>query len=254
MCTLTIHREASRVLATMNRDEALVRGPERLPEVHRPAGGPAWIAPHDTDKGGTWMGVNDQGLVACLLNAYMPGESLLPDPTANFRSRGEIIPQLLQKDSIDAGLHWLLHELDLSQYPSFTLVLSCPEWSKSFQWLRARGMKEIPIDTEWYLLSSSGWDSVEVIAWRLENFESWRASGADHVDTLPRFHLIQEEGAEDRSPLMKRDWSETRSITQALVDPELGRAELRYWAKPTRDSKAPDTTLDLRLGEDVGVR
>ena len=225
----------------MNRDEALTRAPETPPVVHDISGGGHWIAPHDSEQGGTWMGVNSFGVIACLLNAYLPGETLRPDPTGQYRSRGEIIPAVLECGTADAAIAYVANELNPENYPSFNLLIFAPGIGRCITWLRQGELIWQEVDEAWTLRSSSGWDSVEVKKWREGAFEKWRTSGEEMVDHLPKFHLIQEAGHEERSPLMKRDWSETRSVTQVELDLVMGEAVLRYWPDPHPYSEHPDT-------------
>ncbi len=247
MCTVTIYRGNGALVATMNRDEALIRAPELRPEIMHAPDGVAWIAPRDSERGGTWMGVNNYGVVACLLNAYQPGESLLPDTTGRFRTRGEIVSTLLAQGDGRAARRWLRDSLDPHAYPSFTLLVASPEGAVSWEWLGEHGPAETELVEDWVLRSSSGWDSLDVRLWREERFAQWRREGEPHVGTLPSFHLIQEPGHAERSPLMRRSWSATRSITQARILPESGRVELRYWPEPAPDSREPGAHCSLPL-------
>jgi uncharacterized protein with NRDE domain len=52
----------------MNRDDLADR-PEAAP-AEWPSAKPAFVAPKDLQAGGTWIGVNDHGVIACLLNRY----------------------------------------------------------------------------------------------------------------------------------------------------------------------------------------
>ncbi len=246
MCTVTIQRTGSGFTATMNRDEAYSRAPERKPELHAAANGD-WVAPIDSEKGGTWMGANACGVVACIMNAYQPGESLLPDTTGRYRTRGEIVPAVLAAGDGDAAQHWIKSELDAAQYPSFTLLVASLDQTLICEWLGKGSLTTITNRDPWLVRSSSGWDSAEVVRWREERFNRWIADGAAHIDTLPAFHLLQEAGHAERSPLMRREWSATRSITQARVHANPGRVELRYWPTPTPETRDAATHCSLRL-------
>lgn len=228
----------------MNRDETLTRGAETPPQLHE---NPRWLAPHDTDKGGTWIGANEHGVVACLLNAYKPGESLLPDPSTHYRTRGEIIPMLLEQGSTDAGLAWLASAFDPTPYPSFTLSLTSPSASRIYTWYKDDGLTEEKLSDQWTIRSSSGWDSADVIHWREQRFAQWLAEGGKMRDTLPEFHVLREPGKEDFSPLMKRDWSATRSITQVEVDVHAANICMRYWPQPAPESHEPEFTRSIGL-------
>lgn len=247
MCTVSVFRSDTEIIATMNRDEAFARAPERRPEVRAGVSGADWLAPLDGEKGGTWMGVNAFGVAACLLNAYQPGESLLPDVSGTHRTRGEIIPALLSAGDADAAQRWVDAALDPLPYPSFTLLLITPAETLTYEWLGRATLRATTLTVPWALRSSSGWDSADVIRWREEHFAKWVDSGAPYLDSLPAFHLLQEPGHAERSPLMRREWSGTRSITQARVDLDRGRAELLYWSEPTPESRIPSAHASLGL-------
>ena len=231
----------------MNRDEMLARGPESPPRMHYNDAVPAWMAPHDSDKGGTWMGANAHGVIACLLNAYLPGESLLPDTSGEFPSRGEIIPALLEAGDGPAVLSWLSDAFRPEAYASFTLLVITPDKSVSYEWLR-QGRPEIDeFSSDWIIRSSAGWDSEEIGLWREERFAEWREAGCKSIDTLPAFHLLRDPKHVEWSPLMQREWAVTRSITQVCVSNGPRRVDMRYWPEPTPDSREPEAYLTLTL-------
>lgn len=246
MCTVTIQRTDSGFTATMNRDEAYSRAPECKPEIREGTLGD-WAAPFDSEKGGTWMGVNAWGVAACIMNAYQPGESLLPDTTGRYRTRGEIIPALLAAGDSDAARRWIERELKPEQYPSFTLLVAAPEQTAIYEWFGKNVLNVSENRDEWLVRSSSGWDSADVTRWREERFSRWVAEGAPHLDALPAFHLLQEPGHTGRSPLMRREWSATRSITQARVRTQAARIDLRYWPAPTTETREAAAHCSLRL-------
>jgi len=127
MCTVTIRRGPEDLLVTMNRDERWTRDAERPPTLH-PAGPgrPAWMAPPDGERCGTWIGANDAGVVACLLNGYAPGDlDLFARP--DVPSRGEIIPALLGYRP-EAASGWIRDGLGASRgrlAPHHLLLLAC---------------------------------------------------------------------------------------------------------------------------------
>ncbi len=249
MCTVSIHHSAKEVLVTFNRDELISRASEFPPIVHD--GPPRWVAPKDSERGGTWMGANEHGVIACLLNMYMPGESLLPDPKHPLPTRGDIIPNLLQRGPAKTGIDWLFNVFDPARYPSFSVHVVWPEGSSRFIWRRNGGIETETVKGEWYVYSSSGWDSQDVTQWREDRFAQWLREGALRKGTLPDFHLIQEAGHEDRSPLMRREWSSTRSITQVRLNYRDHRVEMRYWARPTPRSEAPHATESIALNDEA---
>jgi hypothetical protein len=91
MCTLTfIAGDTSHHIA-MNRDERITRGAGKPPETHH-GGGTKAIYPSDGD-GGTWIGVNERGIVLALLNWNDVASPRERDGKA--RSRGQVIPALI---------------------------------------------------------------------------------------------------------------------------------------------------------------
>ena len=65
--------------------------------------------------------------------------------------------------------------------------------------------------------------------------------------TAPGFNFYQAPGREEWSPLMIRDWSATRSVTQVAVEMAEGRVHLRYWPNPTPAPIDPAHSLELPL-------
>ncbi|MEO0478746.1 MAG: NRDE family protein [Planctomycetota bacterium] len=108
MCTLTIVPVAGgpdrtlRFRVVFNRDERRNRRPGEAPRLRRVAGRTA-IWPLDPAGGGTWIAVNESGLVFSLLNRTPNGDGktwLGPDP--NAKSRGRLIPALVASDSLES--------------------------------------------------------------------------------------------------------------------------------------------------------
>ena len=125
MCTVSIvpHDEGFRLLC--NRDEALSRPLAIPPKWHAVRSGTA-VYPIDPQGGGTWIGVNNNGVAVALLNrqdARGVGTSR-PSTDGLVRSRGEIAVALLGAGSLgDARVH--LARLDAASYPPFlALVVS----------------------------------------------------------------------------------------------------------------------------------
>lgn len=119
MCTvLLLHRpgHAWPLLLAANRDERLDR-PWSAPARHWP-GRPSILAGRDDSAGGTWMGLNDAGVLAAVLNR--PG-SLGPAP--GKRSRGELPIAALDAASAEAAARRLA-TLDAAAWRPFNLVLA----------------------------------------------------------------------------------------------------------------------------------
>lgn len=131
MCTVVILRRPGHpwpVLLGANRDEMKDR-PWRPPARHWPDR-PEVVAGLDEQAGGTWMGVNDHGLVAGVLNRPM---SL--GPAADKRSRGELVLEAL--DHADAAAAAAaLTDIDPAAYRPFNLFVID---NRDGFWLRNEG-------------------------------------------------------------------------------------------------------------------
>ncbi|MGH7096590.1 MAG: NRDE family protein [Stellaceae bacterium] len=137
MCTLIILRRPGHrwpVLIGANRDEMIER-PARPPARHWPDR-PEVVAGLDVLAGGSWLGVNDWGVAAAVLNRT---GSLGPLP--GRRSRGELVLEALDHaDAADATA--ALSALDPAAYRSFNLILAD---SRDGFWLRHAGEGRIDV-------------------------------------------------------------------------------------------------------------
>jgi hypothetical protein len=116
------------VLLGANRDEMLDR-PWDPPARHWPDR-PGVVAGRDRLAGGSWLGLNDEGVVAGILNRP---NSLGPE--AGRRSRGELVLEALDHaDAADAA--WALADLDPAAYRGFNMVIAD---NRNAFWLRNLG-------------------------------------------------------------------------------------------------------------------
>lgn len=103
MCTLLIARNLFRfyplVVAT-NRDERLLR-PSSGPKLW--GGAPKMLAPVDDVFGGTWIGVNEYGVLAAVTNRLS-----IPHESGQLLSRGMLIPAALEGRTAMEGLKRIL--------------------------------------------------------------------------------------------------------------------------------------------------
>ena len=130
MCTVVILRRPGHawpLLLAGNRDEMMDR-PWDAPARHWPDR-PDVVAGRDRLAGGTWLGLNDSGVVAILLNR----RGTL-GPANDARSRGELPLEALDHataaDAADA-----LRHLDPSAYRTFNLVIAD---AQNAYWLASR--------------------------------------------------------------------------------------------------------------------
>ena len=137
MCTLVILRRPDHpwpVIIGANRDEMIGR-PAAAPARHWPDR-PEVVAGLDRLAGGSWLGINDWGVAAAILNRH---GSLGPAP--GQRSRGELVLEALDHaDAVDAAE--ALSHLDPAAYRSFNLIVAD---NRDAFWLRHSQGKRVEV-------------------------------------------------------------------------------------------------------------
>lgn len=122
MCTLALYLQVFAdlpLLVAANRDEHFDRPSARPAEI---AGDPRIVAGRDLRVGGTWLGVNDHGLLVGILNRRQNengSDGLLPTLT---RSRGLLCMDLLQHKSAVEGAQFIAGHS--TAYNPFTVVFA----------------------------------------------------------------------------------------------------------------------------------
>ena len=117
MCTLVILRRPGHgwpVVLAANRDEMADRR-WRPPGRHWPDR-PEIVGGHDALAGGTWLGLNDQGVAAGIMN-----RRATLGPEAGKRSRGELVLEALDHADADAAAV-ALADLDGTAYRPFNMA------------------------------------------------------------------------------------------------------------------------------------
>lgn len=128
MCTLIVSYrpgDAWPILVAANRDELLNRA-WRPPARHWPDR-PNVVAGLDETGGGSWFGLNDDGVVAGVMN-----RAGTLGPATGKRSRGELVLEALDHADATAAAQALSH-LNPSAYRAFNLVIAD---STHVYWLR----------------------------------------------------------------------------------------------------------------------
>jgi Transport and Golgi organisation 2 len=219
MCTLSVFRLNSHCLITMNRDDLIDR-PEAPPKP--PGVSPnEIIAPRDLQAGGTWIGLNQFGLVGCLLNRY---DQSAP---ANARSRGRIIPEALQQAvRVDEAAAQIAN-LELDTYAPFTCVILSRGDAVRLDWTGASFLSEVIPNLPSWMITSSSISEPDVRAKRSHLFDETLTSGDPSADKLAQFHAQSSEVDAWWSPWMARPLAHTKSITQVLLEPNT--SQMRYW-------------------------
>jgi hypothetical protein len=208
-----------------SRDEQRAR-----PAAIRPAvqviGGRQVVMPIDPVGGGTWIAVNDRGLVFALLNQYGPA-SLGPGAAgrpvhelalAPVESRGRIIPALASSGSVSEALAQA-QDLDPSRYNAFRLLVADKDqllecWPEDGRLVHRRSLLHGPI-----MRTSSAMGDRVVAGPRGALFRHIMSAGRDPRVAQDAFHRHQWPGLKHISVRMERGDATTVSVTTI----EIGR-------------------------------
>jgi hypothetical protein len=232
MCTLTlVSQPGGGFRLAFNRDESRARPAALAPERHR-FGDRSAILPIDPVSGGTWIGVNDAGLILALLNA-----NPVPRPERRGpRSRGTIITELLASASLDEVVTQMA-TVPAGEYPPFRLVAFADErvadWkSDGIQITRAGPtVIETPL-----LLTSSGLGDHLVETPRRELFDAMFFDGSDQLTRQDEFHRHSWPDLPHLSVCMSRD--DARTVSHTVVEWDDHNAWMTYTADAP-DAAAP---------------
>ena len=231
MCTLTIIPltdaigRATGYRAMMSRDELRTRPPALIPAERR-AGRIRAIWPTDTLAGGTWFAASERGLTLGLLNVNLGDHE---PATVAPRTRGELIPQLIDRSTvIDVLME--LRSMPLDRYRPFRLVAIGREGVVDARWDRGRLVEtRRSLSASCFVSSGLGDHMVEP---RLMLFESMFCGAAPTPLLQEAFHRHVWPKHEHLSVMLSRDDARTTSVTLAEV----------AW----RDAGAPAVTMTHR--------
>lgn len=216
MCTVTIvpHDDGFRVVC--NRDERRTR-PAALPPRLLRVGARIAAFPTDPLGGGTWVGVNDAGLVLALLNAAPSGVGRDDGrPIARPRSRGFVVRAMLGHTSADSIVE-ALGGFDPGLFNPYRLVII---HATTVTVVSSDGDRVVtsqaPLAHPMLFTSSSLGDAL-VEPPRRDLFERMvvRAS-ARILDAQARFHQHQWRARPEMSVQMER--ADALTVSRTLVD------------------------------------
>jgi hypothetical protein len=253
MCTLVILRRPDHpwpVVIGANRDEMTDR-PAAAPARHW-LDRPEVIAGLDRLAGGSWLGLNDWGVAAAILNRH---GSLGPAP--GQRSRGELVLEALDHPDAVAAAEALSH-LDPAAYRTFNLIVAD---NRDGFWLRHAGGDRIethPIGEGLSIIASG--DINELVHRRLALAEpEFRAAAPpdpDRDDWAAWERLLSSDESPPNEPAasalrfcLPNGYGTVSSALIALPQPNAGERKPRFrfaqWqpvATPWTEMPAPAAT------------
>lgn len=122
MCTIALAYKVEpmgEIFLVANRDEALDRPAEQA--RIRQFGDRQVLAPLDLEAGGTWIGLNDRGLVVCITNRFrMPSKP-------SFISRGKLVARALSCETAEMAAREV-EAIDPEHYNGFHLLILGAQW------------------------------------------------------------------------------------------------------------------------------
>lgn len=242
MCTLTVvPLHDGRMRVAFNRDEKPTR-PSR-PPAHHQVGSHRAIFPTDEPSGGTWLAVNDAGLVLAVLNVTTPSH---PSPQGANRSRGTIIPSLIACDSPAAAFEELERSLRFTDFAPFRLVLVGNGVLVEVRWDGRQSMTTTRLLGGTPLLfTSSGLGDHLVEGIRREVFDELFAAPPE------RWAAVQDDYHHHRWPdrthlSVNMERATSRTVSHAVITLDDIEAEFRYHPDAP-DRPAENHTLCLTL-------
>jgi uncharacterized protein with NRDE domain len=245
MCTLSaLPLEHGGFRLAFNRDESR-RRPAGLAPERMCAGPRAVVRPIDPQAGGTWIGVNDAGLAAALLNVHAGPRGAGPaaGPSA---SRGEIVPLLLARDNLQAARQTAL-DLDARRYPPFRVFLCqagrCVDVISDGASIRAGAA--LPLDAP-LMRTSSGLGDGHVEKPRRDLFERL-LERHDPIEAQILYHRHAWPARPHLSVCMRRAEAATVSHSLVEVDPRARLALFVYHpAPPDEEAFRHVSLMELR--------
>lgn len=234
-----------RVRVAFSRDEKRDR-PAALPPRRWQVGPRVAALPVDPPSGGTWLAVNDAGLVLAVLNVN-PGTR--PAGATAKRSRGEVIPALLGCASPAEAVAALPRVFDYADFAPFRLVLVGSGVAAEVRWDGAAAMVSSRLLAGRPLLfTSSGLGDHLVEEVRRSLFDDAFGGPADGwAAAQDDFHRHTIPGVEHLSVNMARP--DARTVSYAVVAVGDDGAEFAYHPDAPGHTTVPATvTLALAGG------
>jgi Transport and Golgi organisation 2 len=235
VCTVTIVPAAGGFRLSCNRDERRDRPRASPPEAHA-MGRHVATFPTDPTGGGTWVGVNDAGLAAAVLNRT-------PSPPAprrreGLRSRGLIIPALMDRTSLAEALE-AAAALSPGAFDMFRLVLAQGDTAAVVTSDGAAFSIAISSLTQPIMLTSSSLGDAVVEEPRRLLFERLFACDAKRwLGAQRRFHRHQWHSRQHLSVRMER--ADARTVSRTDIDVRSRRIDLRYC--PIEDGESAEAS------------
>jgi uncharacterized protein with NRDE domain len=221
------------LIVAANRDEARAR--PALPPA-RWGGTPTVWAGRDKVAGGTWLGVNDAGLLAAITNRR-EGEN---DPARP--SRGGLCLGLLRTRSAEAGAAFVDGELARSPFNPFNLLCATP----TDGWVRTSRGDRWPLEAGVHVVTNEGDldDTGQPMVKRgLELAAEIDLRQPDLPALMHQLGRICQDG-EGSHPICRPD-GERGTVSSSLIAIGADGKIADYWHAPGPPCRVPYAPIDL---------
>ncbi len=229
MCSLSYIPQGNGFILSHNRDELPQRKSssnlERLSVAQREI-----VFPKDLQAGGTWMGADNRGLSACILN----GGSVSYLRQVPYRaSRGSVIPHLLETGNIeDFKKKWSSEGIE-----PFTLIIA--QGKDLWQFIHDPGQDSwTHLDPDQaHFWSSTKLYHPEIRAARAKRFNNWLESyPMTSAESISEFHLSEQQGELKGGLVLPEHFPlSTVSFCQFQSSPGKQRFQYEYLLKGSSD-------------------
>jgi hypothetical protein len=210
MCTISIVPVGTGFRVMSNRDERRDRAVASQPRFET-LGLRTAIMPIDPTGGGSWIGANDRGLVATILNRH----GVRPLPSASFTSRGAIVRQALACDSVEAAVE-SVRTLEATRFRPFRLVLA---QKSQLALVVGNGHEIAHVEStleQPYMFTASSLGDIFVDSPRRRLFECLMEHVGEWLDGQRLFHRHQWPDKREISVLMDRE--DATTVSRTIVD------------------------------------
>lgn len=209
----------------MNRDEKRARQEEKNIKIKDDL-----CFPVDVPSQGTWIGMNEQGLVGALLNRYQDKHNLNAST-----SRGTIIPEFMQCKTIEC-VEKKIEDTSFDMFNPFDLLaINTKEFIQASWNGSSLNVTKNNIDKPFFISSSSERID-EILAYRHGIFKKFIQQDEIQIsDILLDLHTSQEAGREKDAIFVEREATHTKSIVQITI--EKNQSEMLYWTEDVLKNK-----------------
>lgn len=242
MCSFSWRDFGDHIGIAFNRDETVLRAKALPPKLfgdtpHQ------FIMPIDPDAGGSWICLNQAGLVFALLNNY---QGKVKPKTNQLNSRGEIIKSLAQcRTAEQAGL--LMEQLDLTKFQPFSLLMISRQQRGMWEYDGLTSeIKRLALPQHYF--SSAHPEAPRVLRERLSVAENWPIQSEQDLLNLHRSHLPNNAQVtqEDRTFSICMHFSKGHTQSLSYIKLSTEYAEFKYWnGQPCQTQDFTTTKIDL---------